>query len=502
MKRFQQFQSQNINYDDLSIEEGFKDEVVGFGRFLKGIVTGKKDGIGFRDIPVTPPPAPSPAAAPAPAPAPVAKKTEPRKLGKPTVYGSKIHSPFHGSEYMFGEKGGAPVAAKLLKIDDPGSKGSRIRRPEGKPAAETPKLKGTGKPVARFGEWSQKVVAPSKGSPFEFAGPKTSTWGQVTVPLSSRGGFELNIPKPPKPREARRIPQTELLGPETPVEPKPAEKATAPKAKPAAKPAAKPEQPTLFTAPPTTETPRKAVKKQLGIAVVPAAPVAPVGSAVSSAAKPAEPPRAKAKAKPKNEDVDYSYLDNALNEGMGDWIDKVQDYADWGAAALSFIPGGNLIGTGIMTASAVTDALQGQKTSAAVRGGLAALGLIPGLGGVGGLAIKGGRAAARSAYKTAAPGIIKTAAGTTAKYLGKYARVMRTPSGSRLVSGIGRTVGGLARAGAMGLAAGMMGQGGGQGEEESIAGGASQSRQAGSELYRPERQEMRRQAFVQPQLAY
>ena len=80
-----------------------------------------------------------------------------------------------------------------------------------------------------------------------------------------------------------------------------------------------------------------------------------------------------------------------IEEGLKKAVDAVQSGADLVSGALSFIPGGNLIGSAIDVASAGVDAAQGQWGDAAARAGTGLVGIIPGAGGV----AKGGIAAAK-----------------------------------------------------------------------------------------------------------
>lgn len=196
---------------------------------------------------------------------------------------------------------------------------------------------------------------------------------------------------------------------------------------------------------------------------------------------------------------DYSHLNTVLNESISDYIDTAQDYADWASIGLSFIPGGNLIATGLQAASAITDLVQGQRTSAALRGGMAALGVIPGLGGAAGLAAKIGARAARAAYKAASPGIAKTVAGTVAKYAGKYGRTLGAPRLKRFATGAGRFAAGAGRFALGGLASNAS-QGGPPTENEGIGGGGGH--QATSSLYAPERRPPREQTFIRDPYAF
>jgi hypothetical protein len=77
----------------------------------------------------------------------------------------------------------------------------------------------------------------------------------------------------------------------------------------------------------------------------------------------------------------------------GGIINAIQTGADVVSGILSFIPGANLIGSGIDAVSAAVDTAQGEYGDAALRAGSAVVGLIPG----GGAAVKGGAAAVKAA---------------------------------------------------------------------------------------------------------
>jgi hypothetical protein len=80
-------------------------------------------------------------------------------------------------------------------------------------------------------------------------------------------------------------------------------------------------------------------------------------------------------------------------KSSGGIINKIQTGADIVSGVLSFIPGLNVIGSGIDAASAAIDTAQGEYGDAALRAGSATIGLIPG----GGAAVKGGVAVAKTA---------------------------------------------------------------------------------------------------------
>jgi hypothetical protein len=69
-------------------------------------------------------------------------------------------------------------------------------------------------------------------------------------------------------------------------------------------------------------------------------------------------------------------------ETLNKWVDIAQTGIDIASIPASFVPGLNLAVSGVQAASAGLDLAQGQGEDAAWRGGAAALGLIPGAGGV------------------------------------------------------------------------------------------------------------------------
>ncbi len=86
-------------------------------------------------------------------------------------------------------------------------------------------------------------------------------------------------------------------------------------------------------------------------------------------------------------------------ETLNKWVDIAQTGIDIASIPASFVPGLNLAVSGVQAASAGLDLAQGQGEDAAWRGGAAALGLIPGAGGVatGAKTAKGAVTAAKTA---------------------------------------------------------------------------------------------------------
>jgi hypothetical protein len=78
---------------------------------------------------------------------------------------------------------------------------------------------------------------------------------------------------------------------------------------------------------------------------------------------------------------------------FGGIIDTIQTGGDIVSGVLSFIPGLNLVGSGIDAVSSAVDVAQGDYGDAALRAGSAALGVVPGAGGVSKLAVGAARAA-------------------------------------------------------------------------------------------------------------
>lgn len=107
-------------------------------------------------------------------------------------------------------------------------------------------------------------------------------------------------------------------------------------------------------------------------------------------------------------------------------IDTIQTGADFLSMGLSFVPGLNFVGSAIDAISAGVDLAQGQYGDAALRGGAAALGLIPGGGAVakiGAKAIKGATTIGRSARatKSAASAVNTVAKARKVSAVGKQA---------------------------------------------------------------------------------
>lgn len=75
---------------------------------------------------------------------------------------------------------------------------------------------------------------------------------------------------------------------------------------------------------------------------------------------------------------------------------------------MGFVPGLNVVASGLGALSAGVDAAQGQYGDAAFRGGMAALGLVPGLGSAGTFAGKGLAGAGKFALKGVGAGLLKT----------------------------------------------------------------------------------------------
>lgn len=443
-------------------------------------------------------------------------KPKQKKLGTPLVFSSKVHSPFHGSEYVFGSEGGAPIEAKLAKINEPTTNVRITTGPKKGTPKTTPKMRGSG--VARFGEWSQKVVAPTKGGPFEFKGPETSTWGQVVVAPSSGGAYELDIPAPAKPREARRIPASEFsdepaattrqekikaaLG----VTPVATGSRTKPKAK--GKPA---ETPSLFAIPvPPTSPPTETAS---------ATPGSGLGKAKRKVVT--VEPKVGPKVGPKKEQ--FEHLNAVLNEGFMDWVksnaDNLQTAVDVAAIGMSFVPGLNLVASGLQAANAGVSLARGNKMAAALRGAEAAVGLVPGLGGAAGLLTKGVGKGAKAAYKAIGPrttkvaelvgrGIpierevarlgpvssaAKTAAGKIAVGADKYGKMLTKYQYKLPGAGLLRT----AAAGAAGGAfANAFDQDGGAGAQQQMSSGGGRLEGASSAIYAPSSRERREFSFA------
>jgi hypothetical protein len=93
------------------------------------------------------------------------------------------------------------------------------------------------------------------------------------------------------------------------------------------------------------------------------------------------------------EDEEDEEIQQDTSSSGGGVIDAIQTGADVVSGILSFIPGGNLVGSAIDAVSAGVDVAQGDYGDAALRAGSAAVGLIPG----GGAAVKGGAAAVKAA---------------------------------------------------------------------------------------------------------
>jgi hypothetical protein len=111
------------------------------------------------------------------------------------------------------------------------------------------------------------------------------------------------------------------------------------------------------------------------------------------------------------------YIPNHRHELNENIIDRIQTGADVLSGVLSFIPGANLIGSGIDALSAGVDLAQGQYGDAALRGAAAALGVIPGVG----AAAKVGAGAIRGAKVLSVAGRARGAA-SGAVNIGKAAK--------------------------------------------------------------------------------
>ena len=106
------------------------------------------------------------------------------------------------------------------------------------------------------------------------------------------------------------------------------------------------------------------------------------------------------------------YIPNHRHEINENIIDNIQIGADVVSGILSFIPGGNLIGSGIDAISAGVDLAQGQYGDAGLRGAAAVLGIIPGVGvgvKVAGAAAKGVKAASVAGKAASVGGKAKSA---------------------------------------------------------------------------------------------
>jgi len=78
----------------------------------------------------------------------------------------------------------------------------------------------------------------------------------------------------------------------------------------------------------------------------------------------------------------YNISKAKLQEGWKDIINYAQLGVDVASIPMSFVPGLNLVASGLQAASAAVDVAQGETEDAAWRAGAAALGLLPGAGGV------------------------------------------------------------------------------------------------------------------------
>jgi len=109
------------------------------------------------------------------------------------------------------------------------------------------------------------------------------------------------------------------------------------------------------------------------------------------------------------------YIPNHRHEINENIIDNIQIGADVVSGILSFIPGGNLIGSGIDAISAGVDLAQGQYGDAGLRGAAAVLGIIPGVG----VGVKVAGAAAKGVKAASVAGKAASVAGKAASVGGK-----------------------------------------------------------------------------------
>jgi len=128
------------------------------------------------------------------------------------------------------------------------------------------------------------------------------------------------------------------------------------------------------------------------------------------------------------EDEEDEEIQQDTSSSGGGVIDAIQTGADVVSGILSFIPGGNLVGSAIDAVSAGVDVAQGDYGDAALRAGSAAVGLIPG----GGAAAKVGTGAVKAAK-----------AADTASDVAKAAKTVGTATD---VANAGKTVVGTTKA--------------------------------------------------------